>query len=64
MNFNEEIAKELEDLNLGGRVIEISEKDKATSEDYAKLERKIRLKCNENEVMMYKSSKANMLPLG
>jgi hypothetical protein len=64
MNFNEEIAKELKKLNLGGKVIEISKKDKATYEDYAKIERKIELRCKANEEMMYESSKANMLPLG
>lgn len=31
------MEKELTELNLGGKVIPILEKDKGTSEDYAKL---------------------------
>lgn len=63
MNFNEEIAQELECLNLDGKILEIPEKDKGTPEDYMKLEKNIELKCYENEVMMHESSKATMLPL-
>jgi hypothetical protein len=64
MNFNGEIAKELKNLNLGGEVIEIPKQDKATYEDYAKIEGEIEARCKANEEMMYESSKANMLPLG
>ena len=40
-NFNEEMVRELADLNLGSRLVPISEKDKGTLEDYAELEANI-----------------------
>lgn len=54
-NFNEEIEKELLELNLGGKIITIAEEDKGTSEDYAKLESSILLRMEENRNMMYQS---------
>ena len=54
-NFNEEMEKELTELNLGGKVIPILEKDKGTSEDYAKLEAKISLRTEQNREMMEQS---------
>ena len=54
-NFNEEMERELKDLNLGCQVILIAEEDKGTKEDYATLETKILLKTKENEAMMEKS---------
>lgn len=36
-NFNEEMVRELADLNLGSRLVLVSENDKGTLEDYAKL---------------------------
>ena len=54
-NFNEEMEKELTELNLGGKVIPILEKDKGTSEDYAKLETKILLRTEQNREMMEQS---------
>lgn len=55
MNFNEEIAKEFEKENLGGHLVYIKEEDKATKEDWAKLEARILLKVYENEIMMEES---------
>jgi hypothetical protein len=54
-NFNEEMQKELAELNLGGKVIPIAEEDKGTSEDYAKLESKIFIKTEKNRIMMEQS---------
>lgn len=55
MNFNEEIEKELRDLELGGKVVAIRPEDKGTPEDWAALERKIALRVHENEIMMTQS---------
>ena len=52
------MEKELTELNLGGKVIPILEKDKGTkgtSEDYAKLEAKILLRTEQNREMMEQS---------
>lgn len=49
------MEKELTELNLGGKVIPISEKDKGTPEDYAKLEAKISLRTEQNREMMEQS---------
>lgn len=54
-NFNEEVENELKELNLGGKCIPISDKDKGTLNDYANLEAKIILKTEENRKMMEKS---------
>ena len=55
MNFNEEMERELQELNLGGRVVPIRPEDKGTLEDWAILERKIALRIHENEIMMTQS---------
>ena len=55
MNFNEEMERELSDLNLGGKVLEIPTEDKGTPMDWATLERKIALRVHENEIMMTQS---------
>ena len=55
MNFNEEMERELRELNLGGRVVPIRPEDKGTSKDWAILERKIALRIHENEIMMTQS---------
>ncbi len=55
MNFNEEIERELQDLNLGGKVVDIRPEDKGTSKDWAALERRIALRVHENEIMMTQS---------
>ena len=55
MNFNEEMDRELSDLNLGGKVVDIPPEDKGTSKDCAILERKIALRVHENEIMMTQS---------
>ncbi|MCI6242098.1 MAG: hypothetical protein MR646_02145 [Agathobacter sp.] len=55
MNFNEEMDRELSDLNLGGKVVDIPPEDKGTSKDWAILERKIALRVHENEIMMTQS---------
>lgn len=55
MNFNEEMAIELQELNLGGKVVPIQSEDKGTPEDWAILERKIALRVHENEIMMTQS---------
>ena len=55
MNFNEEMDRELSDLNLGGKVVDIPPEDKRTSKDWAILERKIALRVHENEIMMTQS---------
>lgn len=54
-NFNEEIEKELNELNLGGKCIPISDNDKGTPSDYARLESRIILRTEENREMMEKS---------
>ena len=55
MNFNEEMEKELQELNLGGKVVDIRTEDKGTPDDWAALERKIALRVHENEIMMTQS---------
>lgn len=55
MNFNEEMERELKELNLGGRVVSIQPEDKGSSNDWAVLERKIALRVHENEIMMTQS---------
>lgn len=40
-NFNEEIAKELQELKLGAKLVEIPLEDRGSLEDYADLEAKI-----------------------
>ena len=55
MNFNEEIERELQELNLGGKVVPIQIEDRGTSNDWAVLERKIALRVHENEIMMTQS---------
>lgn len=55
MNFNEEMERELKELNLGGRVVSIQPEDRGTSNDWAVLERKIALRVHENEIMMTQS---------
>lgn len=54
-NFNEEMVRELADLNLGSRLVPISENDKGTPEDYAKLEASIFARTEENRIMMEQS---------
>lgn len=54
-NFNEEMVRELADLNLGSRLVPISENDKGTPEDYAKLEANIFARTEENRIMMEQS---------
>lgn len=54
-NFNEEMVRELADLNLGSRLVPISENDKGTLEDYAKLEASIFARTEENRIMMEQS---------
>lgn len=55
MNFNEEMERELKELNLGGGVVLIQPEDRGTSNDWAVLERKIALRVHENEIMMTQS---------
>ena len=55
MNFNDEIAKEQEGLNLGGKVVDIQQEDQGTLEDWAVLEKNIALRIHENEIMMTQS---------
>lgn len=55
MNFNEEMERELKELNLGGEVVLIQPEDRGTSNDWAVLERKIALRVHENEIMMTQS---------
>ena len=55
MNFNEEIERELQELNLGGKVVDIQQADKGTPADWANLERRIALRVHENEIMMTQS---------
>lgn len=54
-NFNEEMVRELADLNLGSRLVLVSENDKGTLEDYAKLEASIFVRTEENRIMMEQS---------
>lgn len=54
-NFNEEMVRELADLNLGSRLVLVSEKDKGTLDDYAKLEASIFARTEENRIMMEQS---------
>lgn len=54
-NFNEEMVRELADLNLGSRLVPISENDKGTLEDYAELEANIFVRTEENRIMMEQS---------
>lgn len=54
-NFNEEMVRELADLNLGSRLVLVSENDKGTLEDYAKLEASIFARTEENRIMMEQS---------
>lgn len=54
-NFNEEMVRELADLNLGSRLVLVSENDKGTLDDYAKLEANIFVKTEENRIMMEQS---------
>ena len=54
-NFNEEMVREFCDLNLGSRLVPVSEKDKGTLEDYAELEASIFVKTEENRIMMEQS---------
>lgn len=54
-NFNEEMVRELADLNLGSRLVPISENDKGTLEDYAKLEANIFARTEENRIIMEQS---------
>ena len=49
------MERELEELNLGGRVVSIQPEDRGTSNDWAVLERKIALRVHENEIMMTQS---------
>ena len=55
MNFNEEMQNELQELNLGGKVVSIRPEDQGTAEDWAVLEGKIALRVHENEIMMTQS---------
>lgn len=55
MNFNEEMERELQGLGLGGKVVPIRPEDKGTAEDWAELERKVRLRVHGNEVMLAQS---------
>lgn len=55
MNFNEEMERELKELNLGGRVVSLQPEDRGSSNDWAVLERKIALRVHENEIMMTQS---------
>lgn len=55
MNFNEEMDYELKPLRLGGRIVEIKEEDKGTPQDWAELQRKIDLRCEQNEKMILQS---------
>ena len=54
-NFNEEMVRELADLNLGSRLVPISENDKGTLEYYAELEANIFARTEENRIMMEQS---------
>lgn len=54
-NFNKEMENELKELNLGGKCIPISDNDKGTPSDYARLESKIFLRTEKNREMMEKS---------
>ena len=54
-NFNEEMVRELADLNLGSRLVLVYEKDKGTLDDYAKLEASIFARTEENRIMMEQS---------
>jgi len=55
MDFNEEMEFEFRKLGLGGRVVQLEEKDKGTPEDWANLERKITLHAIENDILLSKS---------
>lgn len=55
-NFNEEMERELSELQLGGKVISINYEDKGTPDDYAKLEAQILLRTEENRNMLFQSS--------
>ena len=55
MNFNEEMEKELQELNLGGKVVQILPEDRGTPNDWAVLEKRIALRVHENEIMMTQS---------
>lgn len=64
MNFNEEMERELRELNLGGELIQIKEEDKGTSSDWAILERNIELRARKNEIMLIVSKlNADRLPI-
>lgn len=65
-NFNEEMVRELGDLNLGSRLVPVSEKDKGTLDDYAKLEASIFARTEENRIMMEQSiiNAKDGLPVG
>ena len=53
MNFNEEMMQEMKEAGLdGAKLIEIPLEERATFEDYAKLQRKIELRTRENEIML------------
>ena len=54
-NFNEEMLRELKDLNLGGKVIQIRNEDKGTGKDWAELEARIAIRTHENDIMMEQS---------
>jgi hypothetical protein len=55
MNFNEEMERELRELNLGGQLESICTEDQGTPEEWAILEKKIALRVHENEIMMTQS---------
>lgn len=65
-NFNEEMEKELSELNLGGKIVPISEEGKGIPEDYAKLEASIEIRTEENRRMMEQSiiNAKQSLPVG
>lgn len=58
MNFNEEIAKELNELGCNGEIIPIKEEDKGTPEDYLKLEKKM-IEIDERNTDMLRKSQRN-----
>ena len=58
MNFNEEFDKEMKNYGInGGKIVSISDEDKATPEDHAKFEAKLALITRENEIMLEESIK-------
>ena len=63
MNFNEEMEKELNELNLGGKCTPISDEDKGTLQDYLNIEEKLLLTDMETTRMVRESSKNARLGL-